>query len=186
MTMFTPDRYRARRARLKKDVGSGLLLFLGNDEVGITYAANVYPFRQDSTFLYFWHVDQPGVAALIDIDRDTETLFGDDQTVADVVWSGQLPTMADKCAPAGIANYAPMSALDERIEAAIREGRRVHFLAPYRAEHTEKVAALLGLRAPAVRQYRSESFHEAVIAQRSYKSAEEVADLELAVDISRD
>jgi Xaa-Pro aminopeptidase len=184
--MFTPDTYRARRARLKKDIGSGLVLFLGNDEVGITYAANVYPFRQDSTFLYFWNVDQPGVAALIDIDGDTETLFGDDQTVADVVWSGHLPTMADKCAPAGIAAHAPMSALDERIKAAIGEGRRVHFLAPYRPEHTEKVAALLGLRASVVRSYRSEPFHAAVIAQRSYKSAEEVADLELAVDISRE
>jgi Xaa-Pro aminopeptidase len=186
MSMFAPDTYRARRARLKKDIGSGLLLFLGNDEVGITYAANVYPFRQDSTFLYFWNVDQPGVAALIDIDQDTETLFGDDQTMADVVWSGQLPTMADKCAPAGIASHAPVSVLNERLEAAIRTGRRVHFLAPYRAEHTEKVAALLGLRASVVRQYRSEAFHAAVIAQRSYKSAEEVADLEQAVDISRE
>src|SRR5215216_2738322 len=107
MSMFTPDTYRARRARLKKDIGSGLLLFLGNDEVGITYTANTYPFRQDSTFLYFWAVDQPGVTALIDIDQDSETLFGDEQTMADVVWSGPLPTLADRCAPAGITVHAP-------------------------------------------------------------------------------
>ncbi len=186
MSMFTPDTYRARRARLKKDIGSGLLLFLGNDEVGITYMANTYPFRQDSTFLYFWGVDQPGVAALIDIDRDTETLFGDDQTIADVVWSGPLPTLADRCAPAGIGAHAPANALAELVGAAVREGRRVHFLAPYRAEHTDRLSALLGLHASVARAYRSEPFHAAVIAQRSYKTPEEVADLDHAVDISRE
>ncbi len=183
--MFTPDTYRARRNRLMKDIGSGLVLFLGNEEVGMNYAANIYPFRQDSTFLYFWAVDQPGVAAVIDIDQGTETLFGDDQTMADIVWSGPLPTLADRCAPAGIASSAPLSALAGRLGAAIRQGRRVHFLAPYRAEHTAKLAALLGLHATIARDYRSEAFHAAVIAQRSYKSAEEVADLDAAVDISR-
>lgn len=184
--MFTPETYRARRARLKKDIGSGLLLFLGNDEVGITYTANVYPFRQDSTFLYFWAVDQPGVAAVIDIDENTETLFGDDQTMADVVWSGPLPTLADRCEPAGIATNAPMSALAAKVSAAVRQGRRVHFLLPYRAEHSEKLAALLGLHASIVRDYRSEPFHAAIIAQRSYKTSAEVDDLEHAVDISRE
>ena len=184
--MFTPETYRSRRARLKKDVGSGLLLFLGNDEVGITYQANTYPFRQDSSFLYFWAVDQPGLAALIDIDNDTETLFGDDQTMADVVWSGPLPTLADRGAAAGISTYAPSKALAGRLSTAILEGRRIHYLAPYRGDHVEKLTALLGLDAKTAREQRSEEFHLAVIAQRNYKTAEEVADLDQAVDISRD
>ena len=184
--MFTPDTYRARRNRLKKDIGSGLLLFLGNEEVGMNYTANIYPFRQDSTFLYFWAVDEPGVAALIDIDQDTDTLFGDDQTMADIVWSGPLPTLADRCTPAGITAHAPVEALSERLTAALRQGRRVHFLAPYRAEHSEKLSTLLGLHTSVVRDYRSEAFHAAVIAQRSYKSAEEVADIDAAVNVSRE
>lgn len=184
--MFTADTYLARRNRLKKDVGSGLLLFLGNEEVGMNYTANIYPFRQDSSFLYFWAVDEPGVSALIDIDQDTETLFGDDQTMADIVWSGPLPTLADRCAPAGIAAQAASAALAERLTTALRQGRRVHFLAPYRAEHTEKLSALLGLHTSVVRDYRSEAFHTAVIAQRSYKSAEEVADIDAAVNVSRE
>src|SRR5687767_3469507 len=186
MSMFAPDTYRARRARLKTDVDSGLLLFLGNEEVGITYTANTYPFRQDSTFLYFWGVDQPGLAALIDIDQNTETLFGDDQTMADVVWSGPLPTLADRGAPAGITRHASAKALAELVGDAVREGRQVHFLAPYRAEHAEKLSALLGLPASVAREKRSEAFHTAVIAQRSYKTPEEVADIEHAVDISRE
>jgi len=65
--LFAPATFRERRARLSREIGSGLVLFLGNDEVGMNYTANVYPFRQDSTFLYFWAVDQPGLAG-IDVD----------------------------------------------------------------------------------------------------------------------
>ena len=113
--MFDPAIYRARRNRLKKDVGSGLILLLGNDEVGMNYAANTYHFRQDSTFLYFFAVDLPGLAAVIDVDQGTETLFGDDLTVADIVWTGPQPTIADKRRPAGIAATAPMAELEKRI-----------------------------------------------------------------------
>jgi Xaa-Pro aminopeptidase len=106
--------------------------------------------------------------------------------MADVVWSGPLPTLADRGAPAGISHYAPAKTLAERVGTAVREGRRVHFLAPYRAEHSEKLSAMLGQKAAAVRESRSEAFHAAVIAQRSYKTPEEVADLDHAVDISRE
>jgi Xaa-Pro aminopeptidase len=184
--MFDPATYRARRNRLKKDVGSGLILLLGNDEVGMNYAANTYHFRQDSTFLYFFAADLPGVAALIDVDRNTETLFGDDLTVADVVWTGPQPTIADQCKPAAIAASAPMAELETRVAAAIAQGRRVHFLKPYRAEHTLKITALLGIKPAMVASYFSEPLHKAVVAQRNIKSAEEVAEIEQAIVVSRE
>ena len=184
--MFDAAIYRERRTRLAKDVGSGLILLLGNDEVGMNYAANTYAFRQDSTFLYYFAVDQPGLAAIIDIDEGVDTLFGDDLTVADIVWSGPQPTMADHARPAGIGSTAPMSELARHVAAAIGQGRRIHFLAPYRPEHTVKLAGLLGLHPSAVRDYRSAALHKAVVAQRSYKSTAEVADIEAAVNVSRD
>jgi Xaa-Pro aminopeptidase len=183
--MFDPAIYRERRARLKKDVGSGLILLLGNDEVGMNYAANTYHFRQDSTFLYFFAVDLPGLAALIDVDLGTETLFGDDLTVADIVWTGPQPTIADQAKPAAIAATAPMAELEKRIAEAIAQGRRVHFLKPYRAEHTLKITALLGVKPTMVATYRSEPLHRAVVAQRNIKSAGEVADIESAIGVSR-
>jgi len=183
--MFTPDTYRARRARLSKAVGSGLILFLGNEEVGMNYTANVYPFRQDSTFLYFWAVDHPGLAAVIDPDAGTSTLFGDDVTVADVVWSGPQPSMADRAVHGGVTETAPAGALAGRVSAALTAGRPVHFLAPYRAEHALTLAALLGEAPAAVRGKRSLALHHAVAAQRLYKTPEEVADIEFAVDVSR-
>ena len=133
--MSTPAIYRDRRARLSKAIGSGLVLFLGNDEVGMNYTANVYPFRQDSSFLYFWALDQPGLAAVIDIDARTETLFGDDVTIADVVWSGPQPTIASRAAEAGVKKTAASGKLADVVQAALKKKRPVHFLAPYRAEH---------------------------------------------------
>jgi Xaa-Pro aminopeptidase len=183
--MFDPAIYRDRRNRLKKDVGSGLILLLGNDEVGMNYAANTYHFRQDSTFLYFFAVDLPGLAALIDIDRNTETLFGDDLTVADIVWTGPQPTIAEQAKAAAVAATAPASDLETRIADAIAQGRRVHFLKPYRAEHTLKITALLGIKPTMVTSYRSEPLHRAVVAQRNVKSAHEVAEIEQAIGVSR-
>ena len=184
--MFDAAIYRDRRNRLKKDVGSGLILLLGNDEVGMNYAANTYHFRQDSTFLYFFAVDQPGLAAIIDVDQGTETLFGDDLTLADIVWTGPQPTIADQCKPAGIASSAPLAEMEERLTTAIKQGRRVHFLKPYRPEHNVKLARLLGIKPGMVPAYRSEPLHKAVVAQRNIKTAEEVADIEMAVNVSRE
>ena len=81
------ESYQRRRARLKKDLGTGLLLFLGNGEVGMNYADNTYRFRQDSTFLYFFGIDDPNLAALIDIDEDREIVFGNELTIDDIVWT---------------------------------------------------------------------------------------------------
>src|SRR5580765_7608924 len=142
--MFAPSVYKDRRTRLAQDVGSGLIVFLGNDEVGMNYTANVYPFRQDSTFLYFWAMDQPGLAAVIDADARTETVFGDDVTVADVVWSGPQPTTASRATAAGVKKSAASGKLADVVHTAIKKKRPVHFLAPYRAEHVVKLAALTG------------------------------------------
>lgn len=184
--MFTPETYRTRRTRLAADIGQGLVLFLGNDEVGRTYAASVYPFRQDSTFLYFWAISHPGLAAVIDIDAGTHVIYGDDQTMEDVVWSGPLPTMAERGGASGVTQIAPSAALADVLTKAAAQGRPIHYLAPYRAEHTMKLSAWLG-RSPAdVKAGRSDAFHKAVVAQRSYKSAEEIAEHDTAVAVSKE
>jgi Xaa-Pro aminopeptidase len=151
----------------------------------MNYAANTYHFRQDSTFLYYFAVDLPGLAALIDVDGNTETLFGDDLTVADIVWTGPQPTIADQAKAAAVASIAAMAELEKRVADAIAQGRRVHFLKPYRAEHTLKITALLGLKPSMVTAYRSEPLHKAVVAQRNIKSAAEVAEIERAIGVSR-
>lgn len=52
--MFNKETYIQRRNRLKKEIGKGILLFLGNNESGMNYTDNTYHFRQDSTFFIFF------------------------------------------------------------------------------------------------------------------------------------
>jgi Xaa-Pro aminopeptidase len=183
--MFNDTTYQSRRTTLAKDIGSGLVLFLGNEEVGMNYTANVYPFRQDSTFLYFWAIDQPNLAAMLDIDAGTAAIVGEEATVSDVMWSGPLPSLADRATAAGVPQTITPAALVDELRAARAKGRAVHYLKPYRPEHTLKIADWLEVAPDAVAAGSSEAMHKAVIGQRSYKSAEEVAEMERAVDISK-
>ena len=105
--MFKKETYITRRALLKKSIGSGLLLFLGNDECGMNYADNGYHFRQDSTFLYFFGLPYAGLSAIIDIDNDKEIIFGDELTIDMIVWTGIQPTLHEKSERVGIREVRP-------------------------------------------------------------------------------
>jgi Xaa-Pro aminopeptidase len=173
------ESYVRRRAQLKKDVGSGLLLFLGNDEVGMNYADNTYRFRQDSTMLYFFGLDFPGIAAIIDIDEDREIVFGNDLTIDDIVWTGPMPSLKERCEPVGITDVRPMSELARMVN-----GKNVHFLPPYRGDHRVWLWELLGVEPAAQTTKASVAFIKSIVKQRNYKDEEEIRLIEESVDLS--
>ncbi|HNT41737.1 MAG TPA: aminopeptidase P N-terminal domain-containing protein, partial [Tenuifilaceae bacterium] len=72
--MFDKQIYVDRRLKLRKKVKSGIVLILGNTESPINYQGNTYNFRQDSNFLYFFGLDTPGLAGVIDIEEGTDCL----------------------------------------------------------------------------------------------------------------
>lgn len=176
--------YIRRRAQLKKDMGSGLLLFLGNDEVGMNYADNTYPFRQDSTLLYFFGLDYAGLAAVIDVDEDREIVFGNELTIDDIVWTGIQPSLKDKCSEIGISDTMPMNELKNYLDKARAKGQTIHFLPPYRGDHKAWLWELLGVEPAAQTAKASVPFIKAVIAQRNYKDEEEIRLIEESVDLS--
>ena len=176
--------YIRRRAQLKKDMGSGLLLFLGNDEVGMNYADNTYPFRQDSTLLYFFGLDYAGLAAVIDVDEDREIVFGNELTIDDIVWTGIKPSLKDKCSEIGISDTMPMNELKNYLDKARAKGQTIHFLPPYRGDHKVWLWELLGVEPAAQTAKASVPFIKAVIAQRNYKDDEEIRLIEESVDLS--
>src|SRR5687767_6523359 len=100
--MFNKEVYIKRRQQLKEKVGSGIILFIGNEESSMNYANNWYPFRQDSTFLYFIGLDKAGLAAIIDIDNDKEILFADELSVDDLVWNGPQEPLNEQAARSGL------------------------------------------------------------------------------------
>ena len=181
---ISKDTYLRRRARLKEDVGSGLLLFLGNAEVGMNYADNTYKFRQDSTFLYFFGMDDPDLAAVIDIDEDREIVFGNELTIDDIVWTGTMPTLQERATAFGISDTRPMSELKAYIDKARKKGQPVHFLPPYRGDHRVWLWELLGVEPAAQPSGASVALIKAIVAQRNHKDMEEIRLIEESVDLS--
>lgn len=182
--MFDANVYRERRQVLRRQMGSGLLLFPGNGESPMNYPANPYPFRQDSSFLYYFGVDKPGFVGLIDVDEDRDYLYGDDFDIDDIIWMGPQPSVRELAEGVGIQSTGDNSQLAERLFAAVKAGRRVHFLPPYRMEEQVRIAEWLGLSIAAVTRHASESLVRAVVAQRSIKSEAEIREIEKALDIS--
>ena len=186
--MFSRETYIERRARLVADMKyhgeTGLLLFLGNDESGMNYTDNTYPYRQDSTFLYFFGLDFPGLAALVDIDEGVSTVFGDELTIDDIVWMGSQPTLREKCDKAGVDRTEPAAKLKDQVQRAMNKGRMVHFLPAYRPEHTLRIFDLTGLPGQAQSENVSIPFIKSVVNMRNHKSPAEIDQIEEAVDIS--
>jgi Xaa-Pro aminopeptidase len=183
-SMFTADVYSNRRQRLRTDVHSGLILFLGNGKSPINARDNCYFFRQDSSFLYFWGLDLPNLAAVIDVDADTETVFGDDLSLDEVIWTGPQPSLSERCRRGGVSRSAALTELHGTIGSAIKKNRPVHFLPPYRMEQTMQVAELCGLDRRAVVGNASETLIRSVIRLRSVKSDEELAQIEAAIAVN--
>jgi Xaa-Pro aminopeptidase len=184
--MFATETYVARRQHLRKQLASGILLFLGNDESPMNYAANTYHFRQDSSFLYFFGIDDPGLAAVIDLDDGREIVFGTELTIDDIVWTGFLPTVAERAARVGVGDSRPMTTLEGYLRDAVARGRKVHFLPPYRPENTLKLLQLLDVQPSQVATAASLELVRAVVEMRAVKSAEEIEEIEKAVNTSVD
>ncbi|MDQ6479343.1 aminopeptidase P family protein [Dyadobacter sp. LHD-138] len=184
--MFSIDIYKERRQLLKKTVGSGLILLLGNEEVGMNYRDNTYHFRQDSTFLYFFGLDKPGLAALVNVDEDVEILLGNEPTIDDIVWMGTQPSVSDTAALTGIHQVDALSALETLVKKSFAKGQTVHYLPPYRAQAVIKLSEIFGISYAEVQERASVKLIKAVVAQRSYKSAQEVSEINKAVLVSNE
>jgi len=182
--MFHPKIYIERRTLLKKGVKSGLILFMGNEESPMNYPANTYPFRQDSSFLYFFGLDTPSLAAVVDVEAGTDTVFGDDITLEDVIWMGEQPKLKDRAAAAGVFLTAPASKLQETIAEAKKQNRLIHYLPPYRPETEAKLAALLDAPRQEIKKRASTELIKAVVSQRAVKSEVEIAQMERALAVT--
>ena len=176
--MFDAKIYTKRRNLLKKEFKSGLLLFTGNTELPMNYPQNVYHFRQDSTFLYFFGMDEPRLAAIIDIDNGKEIIFGDDVDIEDVIWTGPLPMLKDKIANVGIEECAAFSKFAEYIEEAKAQNRAIHFLPPYHPNNKIFLHTILDIPFEKLTETASMDLIKAVVKLRSVKGKEEIKEIE--------
>ena len=182
--MFSKETYVSRRAELKKLVKSGIIILFGNNDSPANYPNNAYsPFRQDSSFLYYFGQKRDGLVGIIDIDNDMETLIGDDISVEDIVWYGSVDSVHDMAQQVGVANTAPMKTLKTICNDALRQKRKIHFLPPYRFDIKLLVFDLLGIHPNQQKESASMDLIKAVVKMRSAKEPQEIEELERAAVI---
>ncbi|MBR5775243.1 MAG: aminopeptidase P N-terminal domain-containing protein, partial [Bacteroidaceae bacterium] len=143
--LFDKNIYIERREILKKRIGSGLIVFFGNNDSPVNYPSNIYKFRQDSSFLYYFGQHREGLVGVIDVDNNDEYLLGNDIDIEDIVWFGQVDSVADLASQCGVAHHAPMSELSNMVSKAKAKGQEIHFLPPYRHDLMIQIMDLLGI-----------------------------------------
>lgn len=184
--MFSSPTYTHRRRSLieAESPSAGLVLLLGNEQSAMNYRDNPYPFRQDSTFLYYLGVEEPGLAALLDLDAGTTCLYGDDPGLDDVVWMGERPSIREYADRSGVPETAAHSALRDDLTDALQQDRPIHFLPPYRENQYRRLGHLLGLRRDRIDAYTSAPLVQTVVRQRSTKTDNEVTEFETALNVT--
>lgn len=184
--MFEKQIYVERRKKLIEQLQSGVILLLGNDESPMNYTDNPFHFRQDSTFLYYFGLDYPGLAAVIDVDAGKEIVFGNELTIDDIVWMGNQPTLKDRSLSVGVDQTAPANMLHDVLRQEKNKKRKIHFLPPYRPENSIKIFNLLDIHPLKINESVSVELIKAVVEQRALKSQEEIDELDRAVSITAD
>lgn len=188
--MFSKEVYARRRQTLVAKMADsaaegkrGIALFIGNTEAPAQYKDNCYKFRQDSTWLYFFGIDQPLYAAIIDLDNGNETIFANDVEIGDIIWMGPQPSVASVAASVGVEKSAPYTDLNAAVAKVLAEGRPVHFVKPSRYYNTMKIASLLGCGTDEVAGRFSLALTKAIISMRLVKEDCEIEAIDDACDL---
>jgi Xaa-Pro aminopeptidase len=181
--MFKPEVYKQRRDALKAKIKSGIALFLGNNEAPMNYAANTYHFRQDSTFLYFFGIDLPGLAGVIDFDEGKDYIFGTDVDIESIIWTGPQPTIKDNALKAGVELVKPFEDMDGYLKNPMSQNRKIHYIPQYRHDNMILLEKLTGIKTGDQKERSSVDLIKAVVDLRSVKDKYEIVELEKAAAI---
>lgn len=181
--MFAASVYKNRRKSLMQKMSGGLVLIMGNNESPMSYPDNTYKFRQDSSFLYFFGLQIPGFAGVMDVDAGEEYLFGNDVDIDDIIWMGPQPSVKELGAGIGVGRTMPFAKLAEMLKEAIAKGRKIHFLPPYRFDRVILLEDILGIHHSLIKSYVSLELIHAVVSLRSVKEACEIEEITKACNI---
>ncbi|MBT8220095.1 MAG: aminopeptidase P family protein [Bacteroidia bacterium] len=175
---FSATTYQQRRKVLREQIGFGQILILGNGESSRNFKDNWYPFRQDSSFLYYFGIDLPDIMGVIDCENDKDYLIGDDLTIDHIIWTGPQPTMSELGDKVGIDAILPSNKIQTII------GNSTHYLPPYRGEHYRQLSEILSRDIDEIETDASLPLIKAIVEQRNVKSTDEVIELHKATNIT--
>ena len=181
--LFESQVYKNRREKLMNAVNGGIAVFLGNHEAPMNYPDNTYNFRQDSDFLYFFGLSIADIAAVIDFDAHQSIIFGNDFTIDDIIWMGDQPTIASLAEKVGVTETRPFGQLADFIQQAQAQGRKVHFVPPYRGDNQILLANLTGIDVNHIREHASVELIKGIVNLRSAKEQCEIDEMDKACEI---
>jgi Xaa-Pro aminopeptidase len=176
---FSKETYLQRRSLLANQLPNTTILLLGNDENSINFTDNWNVFRQDSSFLYYTGISLAGLALMINTTTGEEILFGNELTIDEIIWTGSQPTLQELADKAGIKKVEPTNQITKYLKG------NVAYLPPYRPEHTIKLHQYLGKSIQEIENFVSVPLIKAIANQRSYKSDEEITQMDLVSTITR-
>ena len=182
--MFSKEIYLNRRNELQNKIKNGVMLFLGNVDMPMNFADNTFPFRQDSSFLYYFGITEPGIAAVIDADENKTIVFGDELSIDEIVWMGRQETLHSKAEKSGVSDTRSFDSLADYLKNAQQKGRKINYLPPYTAAQKIKLSQLCGCSIAELKP--SVKFIKAIVSQRAVKQTEEIEEIEKAVNVSNE
>jgi Xaa-Pro aminopeptidase len=166
-----------RRAALMSSLGAAPVLLAAGVPRARNYAANTFPFRAHSHFLYFVGWAAPGAMALFDEGRVTLGLSP--PSPDDAIWSGPVPAWPAIAEALGV-DIIPLAALSARLS-----GRMVATLPATDAETRARQSELLGRPlSPGALGEADRALADVVIALRLRHDDAAVAELRLAAAVT--
>ncbi len=182
--MFTQEDYKKRRNALKEKMDGGVAFILGNRDSSMSYPANIYRFRQDSNFAYFFGINLPGFAGIIDFDNNKDYIFGNDFDIDDIIWMGPQPSVKELSSKVGVENTGSCTELEGFIKNIVKEGRKIHFLPAYRETRNMQIEKFLGISVFETNEHISKELVDSIISLREIKDEKEIAHLDAIQDVA--
>src|SRR5574344_2534893 len=182
--LFNSSVYAQRREKLAKQVNSGIILFLGNNDAPMNYNSNCYRYRQDSSFVYFFGLATAGLSAIIDIDENKTIIFGDDFTIDDIIWVGNQPAIRTLAEQVAVKETMSTDKLADYLSK--NSHRKIHYTLPYRHDNQIVLSRLLNIPVQELGKNISVELTKTIVALRSIKEDCEIAEMEKACNIAHE
>jgi Xaa-Pro aminopeptidase len=170
------DTLRSRRQRLAQLIDFPVLLWSGAAKPR-NFAANIYPYRASSHFLYF--AGLPLENAAIRIESGQLTLFIDDTTPAEALWHGPQPSRDDLAKRIGADAAYPLSELAHLALGAATLGEKDETV-----KMMEQAMLARGIVTPRNHPRGNQALEKAIVQLRMIQDTGAIAAIRQAIAVS--
>ncbi|MEM6451545.1 MAG: aminopeptidase P family protein [Cyanobacteria bacterium P01_D01_bin.105] len=170
------DTLLARRQRLAQLIDFPILLWSGTAKAR-NFAANIYPYRASSHFLYFTGL--PLENAAVRIENDQLILFKDDTTPEEALWHGSTPSREEIAEHIGADAAYPLSELANRALGAATLGEQDETV-----QSLHRAMLQRGIVIPRHRPQGNRDFEKALVQLRMIQDDAALGSIRMAIAVT--